>query len=179
MPKTVFVVAKCAWETWQGKPDHHGPLGLQDWYRALKFAVDLVKSEEGSTILFVTNLSPNPGETELENYVTFAKQMGLRDSQIQAVFEGEETISQLDAAKRVAKTLPGRMVLVSTWTHYPRIAWMTRKEGCERYGVFGIPMIKPMIVDFIFTVAWPILEVLHLDNWLHKKIRERRVQGKL
>ena len=167
---SVVVIPKSPWS--QGRI---GPRELQDWYRGCILAAKIVNSAPNYHVVVASGFK-NGEYIETEFYHKILCEMVSKEK-IYTISYGVETISQLDAF--FSQRYDGKIIVISTFLHFPRVWWLCRGKGVKHKVVFGIPRPKEMIADIILTFVFPIIDILGMRQWFLKKVSARRESGKI
>lgn len=160
-----------------------GVLLKQDWFRQCELAVDMWNDDD--SIVVASALQIKGADPERE-YYSEALAYKFRGRKIKKCYdvatiinEGVETVGQIEAMYKFAKTQEGEFVMIVTFSHYPRVAWICRRHGinCQLKVAWGIPRTRELFTDAILTIAYPILDLLELEPWFIRKVTERRLRG--
>jgi hypothetical protein len=163
-------------------PPRKGPERWADWFRqcvVTKRLQDRYTNGGIPEVLILTPVTYEGAENEGDVYVRTLTELGVKN--INLVREGRETINQLQIAAKRAKDSGRRLIVVCTWLHYPRVAWLIMFTGAAWcVPVFGIPNLKYSIVDVL--VMFPLTIVLSFIpgglEWFSLWTWKRRQAGK-
>lgn len=152
-----------------------GPEHVQDWFRGCRLAARLQRSMPGSIMLVVGAFTHGEFD-ESDCYVAALTKLGCHN--IIPIRRGVETIEQLEAARTCAGS--EQLYVVTTWTHWPRVWWLTRHDRCiVRRIAFGIPRPREFVTDAILAILFPLIDLTKGRDWWLQKVIRRRDQGKL
>lgn len=163
------------------KGPHSGRIGdekLQDWWRGLVKAKNLMEKFPSSKILVLSAVHIAGEKAEAKIYLETLHRMGVGDDKIMFLEKAQETMEQVEIAKKIAAWEKMELLVVSTFLHYPRVRWLFRGFRVRHYGVFGIPHPREAITDIILIVLFPIIDLLGKREWFRTKIVGRRESGK-
>ena len=152
-----------------------GPEKWQDWYRGCLLAAKITNGTKNCFIIMPSGFKKDE-YVETEFYHKILCDM-VPEEKIKTIFQGSETISQLDAFFN--QKYDGKIIIVSTFLHFSRVWWLCRGKGVKHKVVFGIPRPKEMIADIILTFVFPIIDILGMRQWFLKKVSARRESGKI
>jgi len=173
--KTILgIVTKSPWP--KGR---RGSREKQDWYQTCIDAVCWKKVVQNAQIVVPCATQPTDGQREVEYYVQAVKELG---GEIEAIDEGYETVAQIKIFGRLARERKSDLILFTTFTHYPRIAWICwwNKIPVKKLVVaWGIPRPREACTDLVLIFLYPMLDVLGLMDWFITKVINRRLEGKL
>ena len=169
--KYIFPLPKSPWP--EGRV---GPREQQDWYRAAIKAGRMQASAPDSKILLVSATKVEGTKGDLFYYGELFDRSAPHVVSIEA---GLETVTQLGAAEWAAKKAEAKLVVISTWLHYPRVRWLCRGKNFEHHWVFGIPRLKEVKNDVLLIFLFPLIDILGLRAWFLRRVLERREGGKL
>ena len=155
-----------------------GAIDKQDWFNGLVKAKELLAQFPNSKILVLSNVQVAGEVHEAELYYWALKQIGVYDRDILIVRKAQETIEQIAIAREVAKKEGARLVVISTWLHYPRVRWLMSGMGAEHHVAFGIPRPREAVTDIVLTFLFPLLDLFGKREWFMQKVNERRLSGK-
>ncbi len=155
-----------------------GPERLQDWYRGIVRAVSLQHKLKDSKILVLSDVCISGQEHEADIYERTLKKLGVRNDQMIVLHEGLETIKQIEYIRKMAEAGGYKVILVSTWLHGPRVAWLARGMHTRQYVAFGIPRPREALTDIALTFLFPIIDVFGGRKWFKEKVIGRRKEGK-
>lgn len=150
-----------------------GPIHLQDWHAGLMTAIKLHRKYEFSEIAVITDFS-NGGLHEADIYNNILKENKITTHKIYR--EGLETISQVEAAKRIANELGFELILVSTFLHFPRVKYYAGKN-VTHVSAWGIPRLKEILRDISMIFLAPIIRISGLEKRFVDKVTNRRSKG--
>lgn len=157
-----------------------GPTRWQDWYRGCikSAAIERKLIESGNEVMVaIVNAVHTKGYTpEYEYSMKALKELGTQNIHIE--LKSYETISELDAICEIAKREGAELVVVSTFAHYLRVAWLLRRIPSEHHIAFGLPRWSEMITDVVLTVLFPIIDFLGGRKRFLKTVNRRRLDGK-
>lgn len=155
-----------------------GAMQAQDWYRGVVLAKNLLSTFTPSEILILTNVAIPNERSEQEMYAQALAECRVPPEQVRCILDGYETIEQIEIADALARREDAQLVVISTWTHYPRVRWLSRGRKFLHYIAWGIPRPRDLFTDAILTLLFPALDILGLrDRWL-ESLRKRRISGK-
>lgn len=140
-------------------PERFGPLNWADWYRQCRKTVELQKDlaacGHAAEILLISDGQFGAWRHETEYYEEVLRELG--GERIRIIRDCYETVMQVRKAARIAEEEKKRLIVVATWTHYLRAAWLLIGSGAELQGVFGVPYAQYALADLALTVLyWPI-----------------------
>lgn len=160
-----------------------GPASLQDWYRGCALASKIQKAlaDKGNTakIVVVTATHVTGRQSERDMMLQALRSLGMQDRDL--ILEGQayETIGELENVFEIARREKSRVVVVSTFGHYLRVAWLLRpiKDGdlvASHKIAFGLPRWRELVTDLILTIIFPIIDLLGGRAWFKDKVVVRR-----
>lgn len=171
----IMPLPKTAW-----KKGRIGPENLQDWFVAIKMAKDMLEIYKPSKVIVVSGLQVSGQNPEADNMVQALKELGVSNENIVIIKNGVETIGQINLARKYARSNGYKLVIISSWIHYPRVRWITKKMmGVKNLFAFGIPRPKEVLTDSILTFLFPIIDLLGLRKAFLDATTKRRLSGKL
>ncbi len=142
-------------------PPRIGPGWWADWRRGCLKAVSLQREYlargERAEVLILCDAQYKGGRPEAEYYQEALTQAGAQN--IRTIIEGRETVRQVDIARALARAEDKYLVVVSTWLHYPRVAWLLRGSGARHVGAFGIPHWRYACMDIVLNIAFPLIDL--------------------
>ena len=174
MPHLIVPLSKSSW-----REGRIGPVEWQDWYRGFVRAACFARILPDSRIVVISDVRVAGGAHEHERYRFAAAREGVPPETMVYVRATHETIEQIAIAARMAKEQGAKLIIVSTWLHYPRVRWLARGVPAKHYAAFGIPRPYEAVTDIVMTFAMPVIDLLGLRPWFQRKTRERRQRGKL
>lgn len=157
-----------------------GPTQWQDWYRGCVKAVALERKlvECGQQVVIViVNAVHTTGYQRESDYAAEALR-GLGARNILVELKSHETIGELEAVCEIAKQEKAELIIISTFAHYLRVAWLLRGIPAEHYIAFGLPRWREMVTDAILTVLFPLLDLLGGRKRFLEMVNRRRLNGK-
>jgi hypothetical protein len=172
-PIFVFPVPKSPFPT-KGR---FGEVGHQDWYRGLKKAVDLAEKTKGR-VLVITGFKADGYMSEADCYQRVLKILGKAVRDLVVIEKGQETAEELEIAIELAKEKNARLIVISTFMHYPRVRWICRGQKIEHWMVFGLPRIREFFTDLLMWFAYPIIETAGKKEVFIEWVNKRRKGGK-
>lgn len=159
-----------------------GPLALQDWYRQAKRTVELArrlrKENHEVTILLISSFQAKGKASELEIYSETFRVLAP-ELKVLSYRETTETIEQVEKSFKLAKEIGAQPVFISTWMHYPRVRYLARFGKALHYGVFGIPQPAFALIDPLWMILQPLVDLLRLRSFFQKFIMHQREKGKI
>ncbi|HUQ30352.1 MAG TPA: ElyC/SanA/YdcF family protein [Candidatus Paceibacterota bacterium] len=173
--KIILPLTKSAWPG-----GRVGSLYLQDWYQGLLKAVELVRESAGPAFVLILSAVQTPPEpSEVDVYLTALNELGVDVNDFMVIREEVETIGQLEYANRLAQARGARLIVISTWTHYPRVRWLCRGRQFEHHCVWGIPRPREAVTDIVLWLVFPILDSIPGGrDWFLRKVHVHRKSGK-
>lgn len=87
------------------------------------------------------------------------------------------TIGQVEIIKQLGQN--AKMIVISTFAHYPRVRWLCRELGFKHYAAFGIPRLSELISDSILTFLFPLLNLCGGREWFKRWVGSRQEGGRL
>lgn len=155
-----------------------GPVEVQDWYRGLVRAKELLHELKPAKILVLANvhITGEKGETDL--YLDALHTLCVPDEDILVVREGQETIEQIEIALALAKREGARLLIISTFLHYLRVRWLCRGEPVEHYIAWGMPRPREILTDTLLTALFPLIDIMGGREWFLEKVKARRLSGR-
>jgi len=154
-----------------------GPEKYQDWYRICAITARLASRLPNSEVLIISAFRFKNGASEIEIYRAALNKMGVKNPII--LEKGLETTEQVEIAVSEAEKRNKQAIIVSSFLHYPRIRWISRKEKALHRMVVGIPRPKEAITDIILIFVFPIIDLLGWRGKFKQKLEKRRKKGKL
>lgn len=158
-----------------------GSKRVQDWYKACVVAAVLLRRKEASgSVILVSSEVEIDGQPEILDYETALQELGVRKVDRLFLRHGFETVTHLEMAANFAWWVGKPLVIVCTWTHYPRVKYIcfTNKITAEVEVAYGRPRPKEMVTDLLLTVLFPIIDLFHLRHRFLMKVEGWRQQGK-
>ena len=155
----------------------------QDWYRgcvkAARLQQRLMKSGDTCSIVVTTDVHLNGCWHDAQYYARALRKSGA--VKYQFTWNGYETIGELEAAKGFAASQGAQLIVVTTFAHYLRVAYLMRKAGirAKHYCAFGLPRWKEMVTDVILTFAFPLIDLCGKREWFVRLVVARRKTGKM
>ncbi|HEY4511801.1 MAG TPA: hypothetical protein VJH55_03100 [Candidatus Paceibacterota bacterium] len=172
-----------------------GPEKFYDWVRGLKKAHKLCDRDD--TVLVVSAVHIEGFKSEAVIYKEVLLEWGITEQEIEEVSvgqrlmlgdknfvileEAQETIGQLEIAYDIAEQNRMKLVVVSTWTHYLRVAWLLWRgpnRNYRHYIAWGVPYLREAITDAILTLLFPLIDLAGRRSWFLDKVTRRRKSGK-
>jgi hypothetical protein len=157
-----------------------GPEKWQDWYRTCVKAVDIqrARSREGETVFIaVVSAARVAGHKAEVDYLVPALQQ-LRAQNIVIEPSSYETVGELEAARAIARREDAQLIVVSTFGHYPRLAWLLRGIPAGHHIAFGLPRWRELVTDTILSLLFPFIDLAGKREWFVAKVTRRRQAGK-
>ncbi|GEM_PF-1076203 len=159
-----------------------GPNVLQDWWGSMVLTQRLQRKygwgQYGPPpVLILSNLQVAGERHEADIYIEAAEELGITN--LVVVREAYETMGQLEYALELARRERLKLVVISTWLHFPRVWWLCRGRNVKHHIAGGIPRPSLAVADIILTFAFPILDILGLRGWFRQRLERRRVKGNL
>ncbi len=173
--KTLIVpLPKSPWST-----GRIGPREWQDWSRECRLAANLIATIPNAEILIVSGMAAerHPRDADLYQQELLAQQ--VPEARLRIIREGVETIEQLEHVERLAREEGARVILISTFLHFPRVRWLCRGMEYAHRIAWGLPRPREALTDMILAVAFPLLDLLGLRTWFQRKTKDHRKAGKL
>lgn len=156
-----------------------GGVGDQDWFQSVAVAARKLRRNDSAQILIVSCNRFLEGKKEVEVYVEALEKLGVDMSRVKVIEEGDETVSQIEAALRHSDPLEHKLFLVSP-LHSWRVKWILRRnERAEVRSVFGLPRPSEALTDIAMTFLFPIIDIFGKREWFLKKVATRRADGQL
>ncbi|MES2223808.1 MAG: hypothetical protein V4469_02640 [Patescibacteria group bacterium] len=160
---------------------HKGRIGSreqQDWYSGLVHTATLATLDPSSEVWVITALKVDDYQSEADLYLETLLKLGVPAHQIRVFNEGYETMGQIDFIEN--NTLPSDPItLFVAPTHYLRVIWFTKKiKNVKVVIAWGLPRILEAVTDCIFTVLFPIADLLGQRARVKKIILRRREANK-
>ena len=153
---------------------------LQDWYRGCARAVQIQRglSSAGhdAEIVVLSDVHIKGYRHEAEYYQDALKKLGAKN--VRTIQQGQETVGQIEIILEIAKKEDAKLVVVSTFGHYLRLAWLLRGTDAQHETVFGLPRFRELITDGILTVLFPLIDLTVGREWFQNKVVHRRESGK-
>jgi len=166
----IILIPKSPWE--EGR---WGKREKQDWFRGCVLAAEIAQKENG-TIIVPTSFT-RKGQDESALYQVALIELDVRNAKFPR--EGNETIAQIDACARIVQDPNVNLVIVSTFSHWPRVYWLTFGiPRCRRRIAWGIPRPLELFTDIIFGALFPIIDICGGRDWFQRKVSARREKGK-
>ncbi len=158
-----------------------GPEWVQDWYRALVKAVSLQQRYRPSIILVASAFHPRSEIPEVDTYSRALRQFGLTPEQdFYVVRQGHETTGQIKFASEEADRRGQKLVIITTWLHYPRVLCLLRgRKDVILYGAFGVPRPYEAVTDVALWFLFPIICAIGFRDRFLALVARRRMAGKL
>lgn len=156
-----------------------GAVEKQDWYRGLVKARELSQRLPNSRILIVSATRILGEKSDVWMYLAGLQSLNVAGDQKVVLDLGHETVGQIEAAVAYASQVGGKLVVVSTFLHYPRVRWICRGITAEHHIVFGIPRPREVLTDLALMVLFPVIDILGGRDWFVRKVRARRERGRL
>jgi hypothetical protein len=172
--KTILaLVTKSPWP--QGRI---GKINQQDWYQTCVLASLLHKKINNSEVIVSSAAKIKDAKQEEEYYIEAMK--GLNTPLI-TLRKGYETITQLEIFKEYATERSAKLILLTTWSHYPRVKWVCLRHNikCEVKFSKGLPRPWELFTDAVIFFPYIIISLIGLEKWFVKKVTKRRQSGKL
>jgi hypothetical protein len=154
-----------------------GPHTWQDWYRSLVKTKRISPFFRPYEVLILSNFQVAGSAHEVDLYLEACRNLGIDN--LLPVREAYETMGQLDYAFARAAREKKRLVVISTWFHFPRVWWLCRGHSVKHVVAYGIPRPFGAITDIVLTFVFPILDILGMRKWFKDRLDSRRVGGKL
>lgn len=173
--KTIIVpLTKSAW-----MKGRIGKMEKQDWFLGLKKALILRDTITDSEVIIVSNVKIPYQPSEIEMYRMAAKKLGAE--KIRMVSECFDTISQIDWSFQTAKKENGRLIFISTWTHWLRVQWILlrlKQRVVKHLICWGRPRPRELLTDLILTFLFPMIDMLGMRKKFLDTVKKRRLAGK-
>jgi len=164
-----------------------GPASLQDWYRgcALASKIQKILDKKGNTakIAVVTATHITGHRSERDMMLWALRSTGVQEQHLILDGEAYETVGELEKVFGVARREKSRVVVVSTFGHYMRVAWLlwsTKNRGlvASHKIAFGLPRWRELVTDLILSAVFPIIDLLGGREWFKDKVVARRKSGR-
>lgn len=157
-----------------------GPKEWQDWYRGCAKAVKLERklSSLGHNVkIAVVSAVHIAGHVAEVYYIMSAlNELGARN--VHKRLSSYETIGEMESVRGIAQQENAKLIVISTFGHYLRVAWLIRNMNAEHYIAFGLPRWRELITDAILTFLFPIIDSAGQRKWFLNKVVRRRISGK-
>jgi hypothetical protein len=155
-----------------------GPREWQDWYRGLVKSAKLLE-RYGGKILVLSNVQVHGERHEADLYEEALKEIlgPLFENNVIVIKEAQETIEQLEKAKRYSEESDMDLVVVSTFLHYLRVRWLSMGDHLKHHFAFGIPRPKEALTDIILTFLFPVIDGMGWREKFLDKVVKRRESG--
>ena len=157
-----------------------GPERMQDWYRGLAKAVKierkLLSAHHMPWIVVVDAIHVKGHVADSEMIVPALRKLGAKG--IYIGLESHETIGELEAAYKIVQRTGAEFIVISTFAHYLRVAWLLRGIKAKHYIAFGLPRWFEMVTDVILTLLFPVIDLCGGREWFRKKVDVRRKSGR-
>jgi len=162
-----------------------GPRRFQDWYRGAVKAREYLGKYHPARILVLSDVHVNGEKHEADLYHKALTDAGVEEHGIEVIKEEQETIGQIDRLYKIAEEENAKLVIISTFLHYLRVAWLVWRKRTYRSGLvevthraaFGIPRPREVITDVILWFVFPVIDLLGGRLWFQRKVSGRRVSG--
>ncbi len=162
-----------------------GPSKLQDSYRIIKVAVNLVKNNTVDKLLiFSAFKTKNVKKIELECMIDTCRDEKLPEDKMIVRSVGYDTISVIKYAIDTCCEQKADLLIVSSQFHYPRICWIasrldTKGVIVKHKMVFGISRPQETVTDILLIFLYPVLDLFRLSVWFTNHMKVRRDKGYL
>lgn len=172
-----------------------GPRRWHDWVRSCELALELRK-KYGAEIYVpsAVKIEGHMSEFDLYGYEFLRLGLGLKEmastadyrvltdglGQVAATIErrAQETIGQIEAACELVARRDASILVVSTWTHFPRVLYLCRGKGFAHRVAFGIPNPLEACTDMALALLFPLLDLLGLGEKFQRWATAHRKSGK-
>lgn len=172
--KTILaLVTKSPWPKGRVGKTHN-----QDWYQTCVTASHLQQKIKDSEVVVSSATTVLGAKQEEEYYIEAMKEL---DTPLITLGKGYETITQLKLFNEYTDEKSAKLILLTTWSHYPRIVWLCWRHriSCKIKVSKGLPRPWELLTDVAIFFPYILLDLLGLEGWFIGKVTKRRQSGKL